>query len=222
VGSARSQYFPSLSISTGWSGFSREASSSDFQLAQAQAQVQSQIAQCVRTNDLYSRLADPLPAFDCSQLAFTDEQRAAIIRSNNQFPFSFAQSPPSIGLTLSIPIFQGLSRERNLEAARLQRADMQEQVREQELALEADLAIGLANARTLYQSALLEERNRELADQQLRLARERYQLGAITFVELMDAQTVLEQAEADRIAAVYAYHDAVTTLEALIGVSLRF
>lgn len=222
VSSARSQYFPSLSISTGWSGFSREASSSDFQLAQAQAQVQSQIAQCVRTNDLYSRLADPLPAFDCSQLAFTDEQRAAIIRSNNQFPFSFAQSPPSIGLTLSIPIFQGLSRERNLEAARLQRADTQEQVREQEIALEADLAIGLANARTLYQSALLEQRNRELADQQLRLARERYQLGAITFVELMDAQTVLEQAEADRIAAVYAYHDAVTTLEALIGVSLRF
>ena len=152
----------------------------------------------------------------------TDAQQDAITSANNQFPFNFVGSPPSVGLQISIPIFQGLSRQRNLEAARLQRDDLVERVREQELALEADLAIGLANARTLYQSALLEERNRELADQQLRLARERYQLGAITFVELVDAQTVLAQAEADRIGAVFAYHDSVTTLEALVGTSLRF
>ena len=58
--------------------------------------------------------------------------------------------------------------------------------------MRADLAIGLENARTLYQSALLEERNRELAEQQLNLARERYQLGAITFVELVDAHGALD------------------------------
>ncbi len=122
---------------------------------------------------------------------------------------------------MSIPIFQGLSRQRNLEAARLQQEDAAEQVREQELALRADLRIGLANVRTAYQSALLEERNRQLAEQQLRLARERYQLGAITFVELVDAQTVLAQADRDRTAAVFAYHDAVTNLEALVGAPLR-
>jgi|TARA_B100000745_G_C19782648_1_gene256418 outer membrane protein len=122
---------------------------------------------------------------------------------------------------MSIPIFQGLSRQRNLEAARLQRDDLVEQVREQEIALEADISIGLANVRTAYQSALLEERNRELADQQLRLARERYQLGEITFVDLVAAQTVLAQAEADQVAAVFAYHDLVTTVESLVGTSLR-
>jgi outer membrane protein len=222
VRTAKSAYLPTLSINTGWSGFTREASSTDFQIAQSQAQVASAIASCVRTNDLYSRLANPLPAIDCTQFAYTDAQRDAILAANNQFPFSFVGSPPSIGLQLSVPIFQGLSRQRNVEAARLQRDDLVHQVREQELALEADLAIGLANARTLYQSALLEERNRALADQQLRLARERYQLGAITFVELVDAQTVLEQAEADRIGAVFAYHDSITNLEALVGTSLRF
>lgn len=222
VSSAKSGYLPTFSVSTGWSGFTREASSTDFQIAQAQSQVASSIASCVRTNELYARLADPLPSIDCSRLAFTDAQRSAIIAQNSQFPFDFERSPPSIGFSLSIPIFQGLSRQRQLEAARLQRDDLVEQVREQELALQADLAIGLANARTLYQSALLEERNRELADQQLRLARERYQLGIVTFVELVDAQTVLAQAESDRISAVFAYHDAVTTLEALVGAPLRF
>lgn len=222
VSSAKSAYLPSLSINTGWSGFTRQASNTDFQIAQAQAQIAGSIASCVRTNELYARLSPPLPPLDCAQFAFTDVQRDAINSANNQFPFNFVGSPPGVRLLISVPIFQGLSRQRNLEAARLQRDDLTERVREQELALQADLAIGLANARTLYQSALLEERNRELADQQLRLARERYQLRAITFVELVDAQTLSAQAEFDRIGAVFAYHDSVTTLEALVGTSLRF
>ena len=222
VSSAWSNYMPSLNLSTGWSGFTREASTTDFQIAQAQSGVQSAIENCVFTNDLYSRLASPLPANDCGQIAFTDAQRDAIISGNNQFPFNFVGSPPTLRMSISIPIFSGLSRQRNLEAARLQREDFSQQVREQELTLQADLAIGLENVRTAYESALLEERNRELAEQQVNLARERYQLGAITFVELVDAQTVFAQAEADRVIAIFAYHDSVTTLEALVGASLRF
>jgi outer membrane protein TolC len=221
VSQARGAYYPSISVSTGWSGFTREASNVDFHLAQAQGQVAGQVAQCAAVNELYRRLADPLPAQDCSVFAFTDAQRRAIIDRNNQFPFNFEQSPFSVSLGISIPIFQGLTRHRNLEAAKLQQQDFAQQVREQELALRADLSIALANARTAYQSALLEERNRRLAEQQLNLARERYQLGAITFVELVDAQTVFAQADRDGTAAVFAYHDTVTGLEALVGTSLR-
>lgn len=222
VSSAWSPYLPTLSLSAGWSGFTREASSVAFNIAQAQSQVASQIAQCIRTNDLYSRLADPLPPIDCGAIAFTDAQRAAIIAQNDQFPFDFVGSPPRVSLSLSIPIFQGLSRQRALEQAQVARADARETVREQELTVRADVAIGLENARAAYESAQLEERNRLLAERQLLLARERYQLGAITFVELMDAQTVFAQADVDRTQAVYAYHDAVTNLEALVGTSLRF
>jgi outer membrane protein len=221
VSSARGSYYPSMQISTGWSGFAREATNNDYSIQQAQARVANTIAQCTSTNELYSRLSPPLPSIDCTQFAFTDAQREAIIAQNNQFPFGFVQSPPAVTLALSVPIFSGLSRQRNLEAARLQREDATEQIREQEIALQADLSIGLANVRTAYQSALLEERNRQLAERQLELARERYQLGEITFVDLVSAQTVLAQAEADQIQAVFAYHDLVTTLEALVGTSLR-
>jgi outer membrane protein len=179
------------------------------------------VAQCHATNDIYARLADPLPPLDCSGLVFTDAQRETIVAQNDQFPFSFQRSPFSLRFSLSIPLFQGFTRERNLEASRLQRDDLAHQVREQEIALEADLSIALANVETAHQSALLEERNRQLAERQLGLARERYQLGAITFVELVDAQTVLAQAERDRTAAVFAYHDAVSSLEALVGTPLR-
>ena len=219
--SARSPYLPSMSIQTGWSGFTREASSVDFQIAQAERQALSTVQQCLAQNELYSRLTPPLPPLNCTQFVFTDARRQSIIDQNDQFPFAFERSPPQLSFGLSIPIFQGFSRQRNLEAARLQRDDLALQLRDQEISLRADLAIGLANVRTAYQSALLEQRNQELAEQQLRLARERYQLGAITFVELMDAQTVMAQAERDRSASVFAYHDAVTTLEALVGTALR-
>jgi outer membrane protein len=221
VSQAWSSYLPSVSVSTGWGGFAREASDPDFLVAQARAQVAATISRCVTTNDLYSRLADPLPPIDCTQFVFTDAQRDAILDRNDQFPFGFTRSSPTISLGLSIPIFQGLSRQRNLEAARVQRDDLTYELRERELALEADLRVALANVRTAFQSAALEERNRDLAERQLTLARERYQLGAITFVELMDAQTVFTQAEADRIVAVFAYHDAVTDLETLVGAPLR-
>jgi outer membrane protein TolC len=221
VRQARSPYFPSFSVSTGWSGFTREASTTDFQVLQAQAQVAGQVAQCNATNDLYSRLARPITPRDCSQYVFTDAMREAIVDQNDQFPFGFQKSPFSVRFGLSIPIFQGFSRQRNLEAAKLQREDLTQQVREQEMALRADLAVALATVRTAYESALLEERNRSLAEQQLRLARERYQLGAITFVELVAAQTVMAQADRDRTAAIFAYHDAVTRLETLVGTSLR-
>ncbi|HET9948085.1 MAG TPA: TolC family protein [Longimicrobiales bacterium] len=221
VSASRSSYFPTVTLSTAWTGFTREASSVDFQIAQAERQVASSLSQCLATNELYSRLANPLPPLDCSRFAFTDAQRQAIIEQNDQFPFGFERSPLTLSLQVSLPLFTGLSRQRNLELARVQRDDIVEQLREQEIALRADIAIGLANVRTAYESAQLEARNRDLAEQQLRLARERYQLGEITFVDLVDAQTVLAQAEADRLTAVYAYHDLVTALETLVGTPLR-
>ena len=218
---ARSAYFPSLNLSAGISGFAREASDPSFLIAQAQAGVASQVAQCESTNELYSRLADPLPMQDCSQYVFTDAQREAIIDSNNAVPFDFTRQPPSASLSVSIPIFQGLSRQRNLEAARVQEEDLRLQLRSQEIALRASLSASLGQVSTAYAAARIEERNVELADEQLRLARERYQIGEISFVELVDAETVKAEADRDLVAAVYAYHDAVTSLEAALGRPLR-
>ncbi len=221
VSSARSAYYPTLSISMGLSGFTQEASNTNFEVAQAQAAVQQEVAQCVATNNIYARLAEPLPPMDCSQFAFTDAQRQAIINHNNQFPFRFQNSPLTVSVGVSIPIFQGLTRQRSLEAAELQRQDADQQVRQQEIALRADLAVDLANVKAAYQSALLEERNQKLAEEQLRLAREQYEVGSITFVDLVNAETVETQANSDRLSAVYSYHDAVTSLETLVGGSLR-
>ena len=173
VSQARSAYLPSLSARAGVSGFTRQASSTESLITSAQSSVAQQVASCVTLNEIYARLADPLPTRDCSGIRFTDEQRNSIITQNSSFPFSFTGQPPSASLSLSLPIFQGLGRERQLEAAKVQREDADLQVREQRIAVTADLTIALRTVSTAYQSASLEARNRSVADEQLRLAGER-------------------------------------------------
>lgn len=221
VGSARSAYFPSLSMSLGWSGFTRQASNTDLLVAQAQASSASSFANCQNTNELYSRLADPLPSLDCSGLTFSDIQRQQIISGNDVFPFDFTGSPPSASLSISVPIFQGFARQQQVEAAQAQLGDSEYLLREQEIALQADVSIRLAQLETAHRSVELEERNQDYADEQLRLAREQYRVGLIPFLDLMEAETVKIQADRDRLNAIYAYHDALTNLEAVVGQSLR-
>ncbi len=218
---ARSAYLPSIGISASTSGFAREASNPNYLVAQAQASAMGQIAQCESLNDLYSRLADPLPPTDCSRYLFTEAQRQSIVKRNDAFPFDFTRQPPSASLSVTIPIFQGLRRQRDLEAARIAEDDLRFQVRNSELTLKADIASGLANLRTAYEAARIEEENQIWADEQLRLAQERYRLGSATFLELVEAETVKAQADRDRIAAIFSYHDALASLESIVGTSLR-
>lgn len=221
VSIARSSYFPSVSLSAGWSGFTRQASSTAGQEAQAIASGVARVQQCQFLNDLVLRLPDPPPVQDCSLLSTPESALQAIRDGNRAFPFNFTSQPPSVGLTVSIPIFQGLGRQRELESARAQLNDNRFRIREQELALRADIESSTAVVRTAYESALIEERNQALADEQLRLAQERYRLGFSNFIDLVEAETVKARADRERIVAVFIYHDAVADLEAVVGMPLR-
>ena len=68
-----------------------------------------------------------------------------------------------------------------------------------------------------YQTVRLQEENTRRAQEELRLAQERYQLGAGTFLELLDSQTLATQAEVDQIESVFAFHQALTSLEAAVA-----
>ena len=221
VRQAQTAYLPTLSAQAGISGYTREATNSGSLIAQAQVAVAQQVQQCVLLNQLYSRLADPLPGRDCSAIRFTDAERNQIVAQNDAFPFDFTRQPLTMSLSLSLPLFQGLTRERQLEVAKVQRDDADLQVREQRIALNTNLTIALGSVTTAYQSAVLEARNRDVADEQLRLAGERYRVGAISFVDLVEAETVKAEADQAYVNAIYAYHDAVTDLGAVVGTPLR-
>jgi len=218
---ARSSYFPSISLSAGLSGFTRQASTTAGQEAQAVAAGVARVQQCLALNDLVSRLPDPPPTQNCSLLATPESALEAIRSQNDAFPFNFTGQPPSVGFQISIPVFQGLGRQRDLESARAQLNDNRYRIVEQELALRADIDSRTAIVSTAYQSALIEERNQALADEQLRLAQERYRLGLSNFIDLVEAETVKARADRERILSIFTYHDAIADLEAVVGTPLR-
>ena len=108
-----------------------------------------------------------------------------------------------------------------MEGARAQLFDARYQLQEQELALRADIETRTAEVRTAYETSLIEERNQALADEQLRLAQERYRLGFLNFIDLVEAETVKAMADRDRLFAIFTYHDAIANLEAVVGIPLR-
>ena len=80
---------------------------------------------------------------------------------------------------------------------------------------------GLLSLQTAYRSAALQREVAANAAEELRMARERFRLGAATSLEVTDAQTRLAEAERAVIDAVYTYHKSLAALEALVGRSLR-
>lgn len=221
VASARSAYYPSLSIQAGWSGFTRQATNDDFILGQVERQAEQAVSQCEFQNEIYRRLADPFPPQDCGQFELTESQRAGALAQNRLFPFDFTRQPPSASLSLSIPIFQGMERRRQVEVARIEEDNAFLRLQESEQGVRTEVASLLAQARTARALAELEERNRQVAEAQLRLARNEFEVGTGTFLQVAEAETVAAQADRDHLDAIYRFHDALARLEALTGVPLR-
>jgi outer membrane protein len=120
-----------------------------------------------------------------------------------------------------VPVFQGFTRERNIEAAKAASMDAEHRARGEELRIKTNVSTAFLNLKTAEQSVTLETRNRELADEQLRLARERYRLGAASFLELQDAVTIKARADRAYLIAVYSFHENMAALETAVGRNLR-
>jgi outer membrane protein len=220
---ARSAYLPSMSVQAGWSGFARQAGNDNYLVQQARDQIANQRESCLLFNRISGGLSTPLPGrpSDCSAIALTPAQEASIRNSNDVFPFDFSREPLSVSLTFSLPIFQGFTRERQIEEAKVAASDASLRVRSEEMRIRTDVSTAYLNAVTARQTVDLEETNRTLADDQLRLARERYRVGAASFLELHDAETVKARADRAYLTALYSFHESLAALEAAVGRPLR-
>ncbi len=217
---ARSQYLPSLWLDGYVSGFTRHTRDEDRLLFEAENSMNRSYEECLTTNRIYSGITNPLPTRDCSLIQFNDSDRRALLKANDAFPFKFITTPPVVTLGISFPVFQGMTRRRDVAVAKAQAEDTRLLLEERTLGLRADVAAALGEVKTAYRSALLEETNQEVARQQLRLARERYERGGGSFLELVEAETVMASSDRALVEAVYGFHQAVVDLETLVGRSL--
>ena len=215
---ARTSYLPTVSLSAGLSGYISQAGDLDPLITQQLQRAGSEYSSCLQENQIRTAVglaprACIDPTLPTVEAAIRDELAAA----NQGFPFDYIRQPANAAISISLPIFTGFNRQLQVEQARVARLNADHQVRAQELQLEVDVESALRNLETAYRSALLQQRNRETAEQELALAQERFRLGLATNVEVVDAQASLAEAERAEIAAVYEFHRSLATLEAQLG-----
>jgi outer membrane protein len=220
VTAARSQWLPSVSFQTGYSGNSLQQTNVEPSIASARLQAEGARSSCLSSDSL--RLGAGLaPRGNCDRFVFTDADAAAMRAANENFPFNFTKNPFGYQFSFSLPIFNGFRREQNIQAASATRNEARYLVRAQELQLTTDITSAYRNLVTQYQTVQLQEENRATAQQALELAQERYRVGASTFIEVSQARTDFETAGQSLINAIYDFHKFYAALEQAVGRPLR-
>lgn len=223
VKTAWSSYFPSLFVQATWSGRAREIGDTEYLIDTYHNGVAGMKTNCEFMNQVANGLSGPLTGYpdDCSQYVPSSETESLILSNNDVFPFDFRTEPLNVYVQLSFPIFQGFGRQRQVQEARVMAQDARYNRRAEELRLQTAVTQAYDELQTAVEVVGIEERNREVAEEQLDLAQERYLLGAATFLELLEAQSSVAEAERDFLNARYRFHAALWTLEASVGERLR-
>jgi len=131
--------------------------------------------------------------------------------------FPTATTRSSIGISVSLPIWDGARREIALSRAvtvrditRAVRADL-------ELAVRRDIVQAYEAYEAARAAADLASQSVVVARENLRVQQERYRAGATTIIDLLTAQVSLSEADAGLVQARYATRLALSGLEAILG-----
>ena len=215
----KGQYAPSLSFSTGWGGNTSSYTDDAFVLGRTTSSFLGQKASCFTQDSI--RAAAGMDRLACGTMTLTAADSSAALAANNKFPFSFTKAPQSFSVFVSLPLFDNLNRETALQQAQIQRDDARFNVRAKELQLTADVTQMYLNLQTALKTVEMQEVNAARAREELSFAEERYKVGAVTFLDVTTSRGTFEQAQIDRLNAIYDYHKAFAALESAVGRPLR-
>jgi outer membrane protein len=141
----------------------------------------------------------------------------------NNFKFNtFRWNPYSVGgLALVIPIFSGGQRYMTLKQTRVQ----QEQLQMQKESVRRDLEVGVKQAFSSMETALKQfnaaQSSIEGAKTGYSISQKRYEVGSGTLLEMDDARLALVQAQLNLNQSVYNYLIAKSSLEKIIGDTVK-
>jgi outer membrane protein len=152
---------------------------------------------------------------------------ASISRSMNLssyealFDFNPQNRTFGFSVSLDVPLFTGFQTQAQVAAADADARHAEESLRAGRLAQERDVRSAWIDLENAYRGVALAERAAELSNERLRLSRERYAIGAITFANLQILIDRAAQEERQLVNARYAFAASAVALEAQVGRPLR-
>ena len=123
----------------------------------------------------------------------------------------------SLRLGLSYPLFNQLGREEGIVRADVAARNAEASLRDAQLLARQNMIQYLGALRTAQEQMAIQVASVAAAEEDLRVQKQRYQLGASLQLDVLTSETALVQARAALIQARYDYRVAKAQLEALIG-----
>jgi outer membrane protein len=111
-----------------------------------------------------------------------------------------------IGVSLNVPIFDGFQIESNKRLADSRIRAQEHVIRELENQIESELVFAVQDARSRLAQISVAEENRNLADEELHLARIRFEQGVADNREVIDAQNSVARQNDNLVQAIYLYN----------------
>jgi outer membrane protein TolC len=122
-----------------------------------------------------------------------------------------------LSLGVSFPLFDNARRELSLSQARVSRDVARAMRHDMERAVQHDVTAAYDAYVTTRATAELALQGLAVARESFRVQQTRYQSGATTILDLLDAEVNLSQAEADLVQARYGTRLALAGLESILG-----
>jgi outer membrane protein TolC len=128
-----------------------------------------------------------------------------------------AQPTYLYGVSVKVPIFDGGRRDARRGESLSQYRQEQTRTRDVKEQVELDVRLAFDSIRSAAEEVSAAREGVQLAEQELAQARRRYQAGVTNSIEVTDAQTRLDRARDNQIAALYDYNLARIDLATATG-----
>lgn len=173
---------------------------------------QSEAAYAAARANVKSALTPYLPTVSMSFNRGGNGQDSRFGWGDNRYAYSQTMS-----FSLNFPFFNQGSREEQVVRSRVAEDNAQAQLRDTRLLAQQQLTQYMSSFRTAEQRVQIQLASVAAAEEDLRVQQRRYQLGASTFLDVLNSQTTLNQARAALIQARFDARVAKAQIETLTG-----
>lgn len=159
-----------------------------------------------------SRLAEYLPKLTLfGSLGWSDGTRGDTVT------FNFSAKSRTVGFSLNWNIFDGFNRERNITIAKVNRNNAAASLADTRNFVSREIRTAYIDIEKLREQKGVSNENVEAATEDMKISQEKYNLGAATILDLLNAQVSLKGAEVSLLRADFDLNVAVARLERAMG-----
>jgi len=137
--------------------------------------------------------------------------------SGDTVTYNLSSKSRTFGFNVSWNIFDGFSRERNVTNAKINRNNARAALSDTRNLVSQEIKTAYLQIQILQEQKKVSQENVEAAEEDLKITQEKYNLGAATILDLLDAQVSLKEAQVSLIRADFDLNLAVARLENAMG-----